>query len=131
MVFLGMFESMPSGLNSLSSSFDLPLPKPFGTFVVSHNYGLVDDPMKEDPHGCGSPGDPGHPAKDGLNNLEKYSLLDHPKQRCYDTAPFRDRKSYDGQYIQMFEARGKYFMGCQLPMADDPTDRANCQNEGL
>jgi hypothetical protein len=49
-------------------------------------------------------------------------LLDHPRPACFDTAPFRDTQRYEGSLsLQMFRARGPYFMGCQRPQADDPS----------
>ena len=84
--------------------------------MVAHNYGL----SKSNTRDCDQ--DPGHPARDGMNNLEADSVLDWDRRKCYDTAPFRDQSEYaDSQYIQMFEARGGYFMGCKNAQADDPT----------
>ena len=115
------------GFSNVTQSIGFPLPSPFGTFVVSHNYGLA----ASDDYGLrecsdGSSGDVSHPAQDGLNNLEKFSKIDHPRRRCYDTTPFRDQADYsESHYIKAFQARGKYFMGCKQAMADDPTAANN------
>ncbi len=114
------------GLSSLMKVFAIALPSPFtSTFVAAHNYGLADG----DPHQCASgPGshDLSHEAKDGLNNLDTDSSLDHPWRKCFDTAPFRDVSGYDSGgekslYARQFQARGAFFLGCPNAMADDPT----------
>ncbi len=126
MVFLGIDRTWASvpGVESLRSVLGVGAPDPFGAFVVSHNYGL--EPENRALRGCttaGGQGDPGHPAQDGLNNLRKFATLDHSRRACFDTAPFRDQAAYESsQYVKMFRARGPYFMGCQQPMADDPTE---------
>lgn len=107
------------GLKSIDVA-SFALPKPYNSsFVVSHNYGLPGAGTR----GCdAAPGeaDPSHPALAGMNNLLEASKLDHQWRKCYDTAPFRDQSSYDDSMsIKQFKARGQWFMGCQLPQADD------------
>jgi hypothetical protein len=115
MVFLGMIRAMPGGLRQLFTRLNFFGPDPFGTFVVAHNYGLTQNDRDCD-------GNPGHPAPDGLNNLDRSSTIDYRRHKCFDTAPFRDRASYQkSQYIGMFQARGAFFMGCKNAQADDPT----------
>jgi hypothetical protein len=121
MTQLGLTREPVKGLEELMKAFAIAAPSPFtSTFVVSHNYGKSDG----DPHRCASgPGshDPGHEAKDGMNNLDQASKLDHPWRKCFDTAPFRDVTGYAGSlYVKQFEARGQYFMGCPGAQADDP-----------
>jgi hypothetical protein len=88
--------------------------------VVAHNYGLADTRTNNN---CFANS---HPAKMGLNDLETTSSLDYHRNNCYDTIPFRDQTSYDARTgslpIQMYSQRGDYFMGCQNPQADDPTE---------
>lgn len=125
MTFLGLAPSAREGhgLDEVASRFGFDLPDPFGTFVVSHNYGLTPEDRSLRACSTGARGDRKHPAQDGLNNIEKYALIDDPHRRCFDTTPFRDRQSYaDSQYVAIFRARGPYFMGCQAAMADDPSE---------
>ncbi len=121
MVLLGVlrdFKSVP-GWQEVSKITGGLLPDPFGTFVVSHNYGL--EPDNGVLRGCEH--DPGYPAMDGLNNLSKASRIDSERRNCYDTVPFRERAGYsDSRQIQMFRHRGAFFMGCKQAMADDPSE---------
>lgn len=121
MTHLGLTQQPVKGLEELLKALSIAAPSPLtSTFVVSHNYGLFDG----DPRACASgPGshDPGHAAKDGLNNLDRSSKLDHPWRKCFDTAPFRDETGYGASlYVKQFEARGRWFMGCPAAQADDP-----------
>lgn len=100
------------------------LPDPFGTYVVSHNYGLEGAPSSLD-RSCNTPG---HLSPAGMRNLDVDKGLDqrdgdnNDLLRCFDTAPFRDTQAYDASlYAKIFEARGQNFMGCQNAQADDPT----------
>jgi hypothetical protein len=125
MVFLGMNRSVAAvpGFGSIRQALGFTGPQPFGAFTVAHNYGL--QPQNRSLRECtdsAGHGIPSHPAQDGLNNLQKYAAVDHSRGRCYDTLPFRDQAEYDDALsIQQFKARGQYFLGCQQPMADDPT----------
>jgi hypothetical protein len=128
MTHLGMTQDMEAvrGLQYLMNVFRIFLPSPFtSSYVAAHNYGLDSG----DPRQCASgPGnhDITHEAKDGMNNLDKDSVIDHPWRKCYDTAPFRDVAGYDmggdrSLYVKQYEERGPYFMGCKNAQADDPT----------
>lgn len=110
-----------AALTAMAQVVPLPLPSLTGTFVVSHNYG----PLASGERPCeGIPGYPsgaGAPdARHGLSNLA--SLADHQRPVCFDTAPFRDTQEYaDSLYARLFSARGRWFMGCRNPQADDPS----------
>lgn len=124
LTFAGLDKSVSSlpAYGFMKNTLGRALPNPFGTFVVSHNYGLA--PQNVALRGCTH--DPGHPAQDGLNNLEKFASLDYERRNCYDTTPFREVSGYvdpahHSPYVEMFSARGAHFMGCKRPMADDPT----------
>lgn len=133
--------NIPGLSNVMGTLAFLGIPDPFtSAFAVAHNYGLIPNPPNGGPGG--DRGDvfrcegtvagktisyPQHMAKDGMNNLWTASKLDYHRNRCYDTAPFRDQVDYGtrpgqgSQYGQMFMARGAYFMGCKLAEADDPS----------
>jgi hypothetical protein len=121
MGFLGLrarLEHVPA-VSSVLGLLNSVAPDPTGTYVVSHNYGP--DPPGAYGRGCNAPTYPAS-ARGGLNNLQKVSILDSDRPRCFDTAPFRDQASYeDSLYIQMFLARGSWFMGCKNAQADDPS----------
>lgn len=121
MRFLGDEDFVTQGLPMLGPALDvmpLSLPSLSGTFVVSHNYGP--GPACEGIPGYPSPSNPAQDARGGLSRMK--DLLDHPRPACFDTAPFRDTQRYEGSLaLQMFHARGPYFMGCQRPQADDPS----------
>jgi Flp pilus assembly protein TadG len=129
---LGVANSMASipGLSNVMGTLAfLGIPDPFtSAFAVAHNYGLIPNPtgggVRNTTWGCNYY--PSHPARDGLNNLDDQSggasKLDSLRNKCYDTAPFRDQVAYNSsEYIQMFQARGAFFMGCILAEADDPS----------
>ena len=126
MVNLGVTNDLSAipGFDLVMNVLSFVGPNPFdSTFVVAHNYGLASGGDR----GCNS--DPGHDfdtqhqARGGMNNLLERSSLDHDRRKCYDTAPFRDQTSYqDSHYASIFRARGPYFMGCENPEADDPTE---------
>jgi hypothetical protein len=129
MVFLGARDQLTKHVGILAQ-FDQFIrqvtPAFLGTFVVSHNYGPT--PSGEDEEwsrDCIGPqtGVEAYPAnaEGGLNNLDKFSQLDWPRPKCFDTAPFRDQPYERSQYIQIFKARGDYFMGCKNAQADDPS----------
>lgn len=133
---LGVSASManiPGLANVMSTLAFLGIPDPFtSAFAVAHNYGLVLNPPNGQPGGertqnWGCSYYQSHAARDGLNNLETASKLDYRRNKCYDTAPFRDQVDYGNrpgqgsEYAQMFNARGAYFMGCKLAEADDPS----------
>ena len=113
MSFLGIrgrLERVPA-VSSVLGLLRSVAPDPTGTYVVSHNY--APDPPGAYSRGCNAPTYPAS-ARGGLNNLQKFSVLDSDRPRCFDTAPFRDQASYeDSLYIQMFLARGSWFMGCK------------------
>ena len=121
MGFLGIrdrLEHVPA-VSSVLGLLHSVAPDPLGTYVVSHNY--APDSQVADSRNCDAPGYP-ESARGGLNNLLKSSQLDSDRPRCFDTAPFRDQASYqDSLYIQMFIARGNWFMGCKHAQADDPS----------
>ena len=56
-----------------------------------------------------------------MNNLNRFSRIDWPRPTCFDTAPFRDQPYDKSQYIQIFKARGDFFMGCKNAQAADPS----------
>lgn len=121
MRFLGDEDFVTQGIPMLGPALDampLSLPSLSGTFVVSHNYGP----------GPACEGIPGYPAdaRGGLSRMK--DLLDQPRPACFDTAPFRDTQRYEGSLsLQMFHARGPYFIGCQRPQADDPSAPWACE----
>jgi hypothetical protein len=105
----------------------MPVPHPDAAYVVAHNYRPLEDGEE---YSCVS--HPGYPegARNGLNDLWLRSTLDARSERCFDTAPFRDTQDYDRSlYIQMFKARGPYFMGCQNAEADDPSSGSSAGDE--
>lgn len=117
MTFLGANNYLSAvGLNKLGAVANFVLPDFLGPFVVAKNYKPGDgDDCNKDLHGA-------HP---GLNNLKTYPGLDDDRQRCFDTAPFRDTQKYDDSlYRKIFQARGDYFMGCKNQMADNPNTPA-------
>ncbi|MDC0708814.1 pilus assembly protein [Stigmatella sp. ncwal1] len=129
MVFLGVADELRKHMGIIAQ-FETFLrqvaPAFLGTFVVSHNYGPT--PSGEDEawsRDCIGPqtGVEAYPAdaEGGLNNLDKFSQLDWPRPKCFDTAPFRDQPYERSQYIKIFKARGAYFMGCKNPQSDDPS----------
>jgi hypothetical protein len=130
MVFLGVRERLEGNtgiIGQLGQFIQQIAPAFLGTFVVSHNYGP--SPSGADATDWGrecigeDTGIEAYPpeAEGGLNNVEKFSQLDWPRPKCFDTAPFRDQPYNDSQYIQIFKARGDYFMGCKNPQATDPS----------
>jgi hypothetical protein len=130
MVFLGVRAKLEENLGiigRLRQFLQQFAPAFLGTFVVSHNYtanpsGSEDEWARD----CIGPntGIRSYPeeAHGGLNNLDKFSQLDYPRPKCFDTAPFRD-VPYNSppKYMQIFQARGDYFMGCKNPQAEDPS----------
>lgn len=111
----GRFEHVPA-VSSVLGLLRSVAPDPTGTYVVSHNY--APDPPGAYSRGCNAPTYPAS-ARGGLNNLQKSSILDSDRPRCFDTAPFRDQASYeDSLYIQMFLARGSWFMGCKTAQCE-------------
>jgi hypothetical protein len=133
MTFLGVRGALDMDTLGIAPAVDDYLfpedePEFQGTFVVSHGYGtnpsgpwdrecVGHDGMINYP----SPNNADEDARAGLNNLMKSSELDNDLPRCFDTAPFRDHHSYDDSlYLQIFRARGEFFMGCKRPQADDP-----------
>lgn len=132
-----MTNSIIPGLQNVTDTLAFfGIPDPFqSSFAVAHNYGLntagANPSGGNDIRRCADRGGrtnvtANRPGKDGLNNLDQASVLDYPRLKCYDTAPFRDRMEYGtangggSQYMQMFIARGQFFMGCVQPQADDP-----------
>jgi hypothetical protein len=113
MSFLGIrdqLEHVPA-VSSVLGLLHSVAPDPMGTYVVSHNY--APDPQGPFARACDGTDYP-QDAAGGLNNLAKFATLDADRPRCFDTAPFRDQASYaDSLYIQMFAARGSWFMGCK------------------
>ncbi len=95
------------------------------TYVVSHNYFAPGDRGIK---GRGCEAFARHGAHWGQNNLGTDASndgpdIDHPGRRCFDTAPFRDTSNYDdSQYRAVFQARGRYFMGCKRAEADNPAE---------
>lgn len=129
MVFLGGKSQMEEHVGFIAR-FDEFIrqvtPAFFGTFVVSHNYGPTPSGDDEEwSRDCIGPetGMEAYPrnAEGGLNNLDKFSRLDWPRPKCFDTAPFRDQPYDRSQYIKIFQARGGWFMGCKNAQADDPS----------
>ncbi|MBX5481999.1 MAG: pilus assembly protein [Myxococcaceae bacterium] len=93
----------------------LPFPQPLGTYTVSHNY-----VKGTESRNCNYTD--GYNGKKGLTNQSPILHEDDQDMRCYDTSPYRDTKAYDqSMYRRIFMARGEWFMGCENPMADDPT----------
>ncbi|WP_232293510.1 hypothetical protein [Stigmatella aurantiaca] len=129
MVFLGVRDELTKHVGIIAQFEEFirqVAPAFLGTFVVSHNYGPT--PSGEDEEwsrDCIGPqtGVEAYPAdaEGGLNNLDKFSQLDWPRPKCFDTAPFRDQPYERSQYIKIFKARGSYFMGCKNPQSDDPS----------
>jgi hypothetical protein len=130
MAFLGIRDRL-EGLPAISSVLNLlrsVAPNPIGTYVVSHNY--APDPESASSRECHLPGYP-EAAAGGLNNLAKFSKLDSDRPKCFETAPFRDQASYDDSlYVQLFLARGGWFMGCKNAQADDPSAGRETGNRG-
>lgn len=129
MVFLGVYDKLKENVGILGQ-FDQfirqVVPAFLGTFVVSHNYGPTPSGDDEEwSRDCIGPqtGVEAYPAnaEGGLNNLDKFSQLDWPRPKCFDTAPFRDQPYERSQYIKIFQARGDYFMGCKNAQSDDPS----------
>jgi len=122
MKFLGILNSlnaMPGVGTAMKFFQNFGAPALTGTFVVAHNY-QGDVPNRD----CSDGASP-NPSPDGLNNLDQDSVLDWNLPRCFDTAPFRDVNAYaNSLYVQMFQARGPFFMGCPNAQADDPTSSA-------
>jgi hypothetical protein len=122
MTFLGAkerFRQLP-GLSTALRALRGVAPDPTGTFVVSHNYGLV---VPADQRGCRYL--QGYPpaARSGLNNLRAASEVDFDRPTCFDTAPFRDHAEYESSlYVRIFEARGRWFLGCKNAAADNPAE---------
>jgi hypothetical protein len=130
MVFLGVrskLEEAVGGIGQFRQFLQNFSPAFLGTFVVSHNYGPSPGGAESSEWGRECIGkDTGiesYPpeAEGGLNNLDKFSQLDWPRPKCFDTAPFRDQPYDKSQYIQIFKARGEYFMGCKNAEAADPS----------
>ncbi|MDY7229433.1 TadE/TadG family type IV pilus assembly protein [Hyalangium rubrum] len=126
MVFLGVKDRLlgeSSIISDLGSFLAQIFPAFLGTFVVSHNY--TANPTDEWDRECigGDTGIVSYPAEaqGGLNNLDKFSQLDHPRPKCFDTAPFRDQPYERSQYIKIFQSRGDFFMGCKNAQANDPS----------
>jgi hypothetical protein len=117
---IGIIASLQSVLANIAPAF-------LGTFVVSHNY-TANPSGSESKWARDCIGDntgiKSYPeeAHGGLNNLDKFSQLDWPRPKCFDTAPFRD-VPYNSppQYMQIFQARGDFFMGCKNAQAEDPS----------
>jgi hypothetical protein len=134
MTFLGLrgkFDFGALGIAQATDEFLFPEDDPHfqGTFVVSHGYGVnPTGTWSRECNGNGGPdsypssGNAEEDARAGLNNLEKFSELDHERPRCFDTAPFRDHQDMDDSlYLRIFKARGEYFMGCKKAQAEDPS----------
>jgi Flp pilus assembly protein TadG len=130
MVFLGLSDDLNKAVGGIDQFRDFLAnfaPAFLGTFVVSHNYGP--SPGGGDAKDWGrecigeDTGIEAYPpeAEGGLNNLNKFSQVDWPRPTCFDTAPFRDQPYDKSQYIQIFKARGDYFMGCKNAEAADPS----------
>jgi len=130
MVFLGVGAKLKEKIGiigDLQAFIQQITPAFLGTFVVSHNYTTnpsgPDEAWARDCIGEGT-GIRSYPeeAHGGLNNLDKFSQLDYPRPKCFDTAPFRD-VPYNSppQYMQIFQARGDFFMGCKNAQAEDPS----------
>jgi hypothetical protein len=130
MVFLGVISKLEQELGIIAQlrQFLANIAPAFlGTFVVSHNYTAnpsgSEDAWARDCIGTNT-GIKSYPeeAHGGLNNLDKFSQLDWPRPKCFDTAPFRD-VPYNSppQYMQIFQARGDFFMGCKNAQAEDPS----------
>ncbi|HEX8700064.1 MAG TPA: TadE/TadG family type IV pilus assembly protein [Myxococcaceae bacterium] len=130
MVFLGVRAKLEENLGiigRLRQFLQQFAPAFLGTFVVSHNYTAnpsgPDEAWARECIGEGT-GIRSYPeeAHGGLNNLDKFSQLDYPRPKCFDTAPFRD-VPYNSppQYMQIFQARGEFFMGCKNAQAEDPS----------
>jgi len=114
-------------LDRLTGTLDLIFPAFFGTFVTAHNY-----TNSSNTRGCNKGL---HTATSGLNNLEEIPGLDDEeidrRQRCFDTAPFRDTQAYSRSlYKNIFDARGEHFMGCKKAQADMPNSRGTGEGTG-
>lgn len=130
MVFLGVrgkLEEAVGGIGQFRQFLQNFSPAFLGTFVVSHNYGPSPGGSSASAWGRECIGEDtgilSYPseAEGGLNNLNKFSQIDWPRPTCFDTAPFRDQPYDKAQYIQIFKARGDYFMGCKNAEAADPS----------
>ncbi len=126
MVFLGLrnkLEEAVGGIGQFRQFLQDFSPAFLGTFVVSHNYGPSPDGDWSRECIGKDTGIESYPpeAEGGLNNLNKLSQIDWPRPTCFDTAPFRDQPYDKSQYIQIFKARGDYFMGCKNAEAADPS----------
>jgi hypothetical protein len=126
MVFLGVLsklEDAVGGISQFRQFLNSFAPAFLGTFVVSHNY--TANPGGDWKRECigEDTGIEAYPAEaeGGLNNLNKFSRIDWPRPTCFDTAPFRDQPYDKSQYIQIFKARGDFFMGCKNAQAADPS----------
>jgi hypothetical protein len=137
MVFLGVrsrLEDAVGGIGQFRQFLNNFAPDFLGTFVVSHNYGPSPggDAAAQWGRECigEDTGIESYPreAEGGLNNLGKFSRIDWPRPMCFDTAPFRDQPYDRSQYIQIFKARGEYFMGCKNPQAEDPSARLSAES---
>jgi hypothetical protein len=130
MVFLGILDELKEHagiIGELQDFIQQITPAFLGTFVVSHNYTAnpsgPDEGWARECIGDNT-GIKSYPeeAHGGLNNLDKFSQLDWPRPKCFDTAPFRD-VPYNSppHYMQIFQARGEFFMGCKNAQAEDPS----------
>jgi hypothetical protein len=130
MVFLGAEEQLKGHvgiIGDVQRFIQQITPAFVGTFVVSHNY--TRSPGGADATEWGREcigedrGIESYPleAEGGLNNLGKFSQTDWPRPTCFDTAPFRDQPYDRSQYINIFKARGDFFMGCKNAQAEDPS----------
>jgi hypothetical protein len=130
MVFLGVrgkLEESVGGIGQFRQFLQDFSPAFLGTFVVAHNYGPSPSGSSASEWGRECIGEDtgilSYPpeAEGGLNNLNKFSQIDWPRPTCFDTAPFRDQPYDKAQYIQLFKARGDYFLGCKNAEAADPS----------
>ena len=129
-------------------------PKTNGTYVVSHAYWPRDNPDAPQ-RGCNL--EANRTSYSGMNNLDyetsgaganddAYPGVDGvrdttsnlPELRCFDTSPFRDAKLYDdnaggggSQYVEIFNHRGVYFMGCKNDQAEDTTHASDSSTGDL
>lgn len=114
------------GFNQIQTLIGNFVPNPItAAYVVSHNYFAKDEQGVKD-WGCTN--DVEHGANWGQNNLDTNAGndgpgMDHPRRRCFDTAPFRDTSDFDdSQYRMIYQARGPFFMGCKKAQADNPSE---------
>ena len=130
MVFLGVRSKLEQELGIIAEARQFLQqfsPAFLGTFVVSHNY--TANPSGEESQWArdcigADTGIRSYPeaAHGGLNNLDKFSQLDWPRPKCFDTAPFRDVPYRSPpHYMTIFQARGDFFMGCKNAQAEDPS----------